>query len=289
MGWSLEQKRALVEIGHPQISLSRQCELLNLSRSSFYCQSQPNPHHEQENQTLLRLLDEQYTRTPFYGSRRLTHWLQTQGHQVNRKRVVHLMQQLGLQAIYPQKKRPDTSAPDGAHAKHPSLPRGVAIERVDQVWSSDITYIRLHQGWVSLVAILDWYSRYVLQWELSTSLDGEFCQEVLRRALCQGQPEIFNTDQGRQFTSPHFTGLLEAAQVRISHDGRGRALDNIFIERLWRTVKYEEVYLKDYDTPPTARTHLGAYFDFYNQQRLHQSLNYKTPLCVYREREEKQI
>lgn len=226
----------------------------------------------------MRLLDEQYTRTPFYGIRRMTAWLQQQGYQVNHKRVARLLRLLGLEAIY---QKPRWSQPGTGQQIYPYLLRGLKIERRNQVWSTDITYIRLHGGFVYLTAVLDWYSRYVLSWEVSTTLETDFCTSALKQALAQATPEIFNTDQGVQFTSQAFTGLLKARQIAISMDGRGRALDNIFVERLWRSVKYEEVYLSDYAGVPQAITGLGKYFKFYNHERLHQSLNYQTPAAVY--------
>lgn len=276
MAGSAEAKRALIDPAHEQLSLVRQCELLGLARSSWYYQ----PREESaENLSLLRLLDEQYTRCPFYGVRRMTAWLRSQGHLVNPKRVARLMRKLGIRAIYPG---PRLSVPGEDHKIYPYLLRDVVVERQDQVWSTDITYIRLAQGFVYLVAVLDWFSRYVLAWELSVTMDVGFCLDALDRALERGaRPEIFNSDQGVQFTSQAFTGRLQAEGIRISMDGRGRALDNIFVERLWRTVKYEEVYLKDYVSVPSARANLDAYFRFYNQERLHQSLNYQTPAAVY--------
>jgi putative transposase len=259
------------------LSVARQCTLLGLARSSWYYQPRPPSATTQE---LLDRLDEQYTRTPFYGTRRMTAWLRREGYAVNRKRVRRLLQLLGLETIYP---KPHTSTLAPGHRLYPYLLRGLPITQADQVWSSDITYIRLRQGWVYLVAILDWYSRYVVAWELSNTLDGAFCLTALERALAQAQPTIFNTDQGSQFTSLEFTGRLLAADVRISMDGRGRALDNVFVERLWRTVKYEEVYLKGYETVPVATRSLGDYFRFYNEERLHQALAYRTPAAVYHE------
>lgn len=254
----------------------RQCELVGLARSSYYYQ----PAGESaENLALLRWLDEQYTRTPFYGVRRMTAVLREQGHRVNPKRVRRLLRTLGLEALYP---RPRTSVPTPGHRVYPYLLRGLPIERPNQVWSTDITYIRLRGGFVYLVAVLDWFSRYVLAWELSNSLDVGFCVAALEAALARGCPEIFNTDQGAQFTSPAFTGRLAAAGVRISMDGRGRALDNVFVERLWRTVKYEEVYLQDYETLRDAQRGLGRYFRFYNEERPHQALGYRAPVAVYR-------
>lgn len=255
--------------------MARQCELLGLARSSWYYR----PAGESaETLELLRLLDEQYTRTPFYGVRRMAAWLRSRGHAVNIKRVRRLRRLLGIEAIYP---KPTTSAPAPGHRIYPYLLRGVPITSADQVWSSDITYVRLERGWLYLVAILDWYSRYVLAWEVSNTLDGDFCVAALDRALARGRPTIFNTDQGSQFTSHAFTGRLQAAAAQISMDGRGRALDNVFVERLWRSVKYEEVYLKSYPTVPAAIDGLGAYFRFYNEERLHQALAYRTPAAVY--------
>lgn len=226
----------------------------------------------------MRLLDEQYTRTPFYGIRRMRAWLQQQGHQVNRKHVQRLLRLMGLEAIYP-KPRLSQAAP--GHRIYPYLLRGVKIERVNQVWSSDITYIRLIGGFVYLVAIIDWFSRFVLSWEISVTLDSDFCVSALERALRAGQPEVFNTDQGVQFTSVAFTERLLEREIRISMDGRGRALDNIFVERLWRSVKYEDIYLNDYANVPEVKGGLRKYFDFYNIERLHQSLNYRTPAAVH--------
>jgi putative transposase len=276
VGGTAEAKRALVNPDDEHLSVTRQCELLGLARSSWYYE--PRPVSE-ENLTLLRLLDEQYTRCPFYGERRMTAWLRTQGYEVNRKRVARLMRELGIAAIYP---KPGLSTPGEGHEIYPYLLRDVVVERRDQVWSTDITYIRLAQGFVYLVAVLDWFSRYVLAWELSVTMDVGFCIDALEHALQLGaRPEIFNSDQGAQFTSQAFTGRLRAEDIRISMDGRGRALDNIFVERLWRTVKYEEVYLKDYTGVPSARANLDAYFHFYNEERLHQSLSYQTPAAVY--------
>jgi putative transposase len=271
----VEEKRALIEPEHPSISLARQCELVDLARSSYYYQ--PVPESE-ENLLLMRLLDEQYTRTPFYGIQKMTAWLRTQGQQVNHKRVARLLRQMGLMAIYPG---PRLSQPGEQNARYPYLLRGLSIDRVNQVWSTDITYIRLQRGFLYLVAIIDWFSRYVLAWRTSITLETAFCLDALDQAFEQARPEIFNNDQGSQFTSLDFTGRLQAAGVRISWDGRGRALDNIFVERLWRSVKYEEVYIKDYQTVSDAERGLNVYFQFYNQERLHQALDYQTPVQVY--------
>ena len=271
----MEEKRALIEREQPGISVARQCELVGLARSSYYYQ--PVPESE-ENLLLMRLLDEQYTRTPFYGIQKMTAWLRTQGHEVNHKRVARLLRQMGLMAMYPA---PRLSQPAERAVRYPYLLRGLAIERVNQVWSTDITYIRLARGFLYLVAIMDWFSRYVLAWRTSISLETAFCLEAIDEAFARARPEIFNHDQGSQFTSSEFTGRLQAAGVRISWDGRGRALDNIFVERLWRSVKYEEVYLKEYQSISEAVSGLDAYFQFYNHERLHQALEYQTPEQVY--------
>jgi putative transposase len=273
---SVEQKRALIEPAHLQLSIRRQCALLGLARSTLYDQ----PLGERaENLQLMRLLDEQYTATPFYGVRRMTAWLRGQGYAVNRKRVARLLHRMGLEALYP---KPRLSQPAAGHTIYPYLLRGVTVERVNQVWSADITYIRLQAGFVYLVAVMDWFSRYVLSWALSITLDLSFCVEALEQALGQGCPEIFNTDQGVQFTSQAFTARLKQRGIRISMDGRGRALDNVFVERLWRTVKQEEVYLHDYQSVQDARQGLVRYFVFYNEARLHQALGYQPPVAVYR-------
>jgi putative transposase len=249
--------------------------LVGLARASYYYRP---VGVSAEELALLRLLDEQNTRTPFYGVRRMTWVLRQAGYPVNPKRVRRLLRTLGLAALAPQ---PGTSRAAPEHRVYPYLLRGVAIERVNQVWSTDITYIRLRGGFVYLAAVLDWRSRYVLSWALSNSLEVGFCLDVVEAALARGRPEIFNTDQGAQFTSPAFTGRLQAAGVPISMDGRGRALDNVFVERLWRSVKYEEVYLQDYAGMADARRGLERYFGFYNEERPHQGLGYRTPLAVY--------
>ena len=264
-----------MEPGHGSLSQRRQCELLGVSRASLYYQA-ASP--SAENLKLMRLIDEQYTRCPFYGSRRLTAWLQAQGWEVNRKRVVRLMGMMGLEALYSQ---PRLSQPGEGHKIYPYRLQQVKIERVNQVWSTDITYLRLAQGFLYLVAVMDWFSRYVLNWALSLTLEVDFCLEALRKALRRGRPEIFNSDQGSQFTSERFTGELEARGIAISMDGRGRCLDNIFIERLWRSLKYEEVYLKDYEAVSEAREGIARYFQFYNHERLHQGLGYLTPGAIY--------
>lgn len=256
------------------MSVRRQCALVGLNRSTVYYDPAPEPV---ENLRLMRLIDEQYTRCPFYGSRRIAAWLGTQGHPVNRKRVQRLLRVMGLEALYP---KPNLSAGRG-HKVYPYLLRDVAVERVDQVWSADITYVPLPSGFMYLAATIDWYSRYVIAWRLSNTLDGSFCQDMLDEALGRGTPEVFNTDQGVQFTAGAWTGRLESAGVAVSMDGRGRCLDNVFVERLWRSVKYEDVYLKGYERVPELESGLRAYFGFYNTERLHQSLDYRTPAVVY--------
>ena len=269
----------MIESENSQLSIRRQCELLGLNRSSFYYE----PAKETiENLQLMRRIDEQYLKTPFFGSRRMAIWLADEGEEVNRKRVKRLMGLMGLEAIHPG---PRTTVRNPDHKVYPYLLRGVKIERRDQVWSSDITYIPMHHGFMYLTAVIDWYSRYVLSWSLSNSLDGRFCLETLEEALRGGKPEIFNTDQGVQYTARSFTGRLESAGVSVSMDGRGRALDNVFVERLWRSLKYEEVYLKDYRSVAELVSGLTSWFRFYNHERPHQSLKYRTPAEVYQETE----
>jgi putative transposase len=263
------------------LSVRRQCALLGLNRASLYYQ----PAAETEaNLRLMRRIDRQYTDCPFYGSRRMAAWLVQQGEEVNRKRVQRLMRLMGLEALYP---KPRLSVPGRGHRVYPYLLRGVSVERADQVWSTDITYVPLAAGFMYLAAIIDWYSRYVVAWRLSNTLEGWFCLEMLEEALGKGRPEVFNTDQGVQFTAEAWTGRLEAAGVAVSMDGRGRCLDNVFVERLWRTVKYEDIYLRGYEAVPELAQGLGRYFGFYNEERLHQALGYRTPAAVYSERAKK--
>jgi len=265
----------MIEPRHPDLSVRRQCELLGLARSGVYYE----PRGETaQNLELMRLIDEAYTRWPFYGVRKMAAHLGREGYEVNVKRVRRLLRLMGLEAIYPKRR---LSAPAEGQKRYPYLLAGVEVKRPDQVWSTDITYVRLRKGFLYLVAILDWYSRYVLSWGLSTSLEADFCLRALEEALTGGRPEIFNTDQGVQFTSEAFTGLLEGRGIAVSTDGRGRVFDNIFSERLWRTVKYEEVYLHDYADREEARQALRSYFRFYNGQRPHQALDYRTPAEVY--------
>ncbi len=262
------------------LALSLQCKLLKVNRSVVYAHKNRVLKSVDKNESLLlELLDEEYTRHPFYGSRRMTKYLCGLGHKVNRKRVQRLMQTLGLVGMAPG---PNTSKAHPQHKIYPYLLRGVDIIRPNQVWSTDITYIRLPHGFVYLVVIIDWYSRKVLSWRLSNTMDAGFCVDCLEDAIrAYGTPEIFNSDQGSQFTSDVFTGILIENDIKISMDGRGRALDNIFTERLWRTVKYEDVYLKQYDCVQRLLLGLTDYFVFYNEERLHQSLSYKTPSMVY--------
>jgi putative transposase len=273
---SCEHKMTLIEPDHPALSVRRQCELLGLSRSSLYY----GPGVEApEDLRLMRRIDEQYTARPYHGSRRMMIWLNEQGEGVNRKRVQRLMRIMGLEAIYP---KPRLSLAGKGHRIYPYLLRGVKIVRPDQVWSTDITYVPMASGFMYLAAVIDWYSRYVIGWGLSNTLDGSFCLEMLEDALRGGKPEVFNTDQGVQFTAAAFTGRLESAGVAVSMDGRGRALDNVFVERLWRSVKYEDIYIQGYDTAPGLHRGLARYFAFYNDERPHQSLGYRAPAAVYR-------
>ena len=257
------------------LSITRQCELLLLNRSGWYYQPKGNTEEELE---LMKLIDRIYLEIPFYGSRKIADRLRKMGHKVNRKRVQRLMRLMGIRAIY---QRPKTSKPGNGHKIYPYLLKGLEINRPNQVWATDITYIPMAKGFLYLVAIIDWYSRYVLSWRLSNTLDADFCVEALEEALKKGTPEIFNTDQGSQFTSEEFTGILKKHNIRISMDGKGSYNDNLFIERLWRTVKYEEVYLKSYQDGREARRSLVDYFRFYNIERSHQALGYKTPAEVY--------
>ena len=257
--------------------MARQCQLLGLPRSSFYYPRRDG--ESPENLRLMKQIDRIYTRWPFYGYPRITDELRDQGRIVNPKRVARLMRLMGLQAIVPG---PHTSRPHPQNPVYPYLLRDLEVIQPDQVWCSDITYLPMRSGFLYLVAIMDWFSRFVLAWELSNSLDTEFCIKALTKALqVGGSPGIFNTDQGAQFTSEEFTGKLLSEGVRISMDGRGRALDNVFIERLWRTVKYEEVYPADYGNGVEALRGLGRYFDFYNRRRRHQALGKKTPKEIY--------
>jgi putative transposase len=265
----------MIDPDHETLSIRRQCELLGLNRSTLYYEPKPA---SDEDLVLMRRIDRQYLKTPFYGSRRMTLWLRNEGLQVNRKRIQRLMRVMGLEAIYPKK----TTIPSLGHKIFPYLLRGVTIERPDQVWSADITYVGLQHGFLYLVAILDWFSRRVLSWRVSNTMDVEFCLEALDEAFERFQaPEIFNSDQGSQFTSVAFTGRVLDAGASISMDGRGRWLDNVFVERLWRTVKYENIFLKNYETGADLVRGLAEYFEFYNTERQHQALDYRTPKQVH--------
>jgi putative transposase len=274
----MNERKQWVSRGEP-LPLTRQCELTGVARSTVYAPKRVAVTSEAELE-LLGLIDAEYTRHPFYGSRKIRTFLCELGYEINRKRVQRLMRAQGLAGMAPG---PNTSRPHPENKVYPYLLRGVAVMHPNHVWSTDITYIRLPRGFVYLVAVIDWYSRKVLSWRLSNTLDAEFCVDCLEQAIEEyGAPEIFNTDQGCQFTSNAFTGVLKSHAINISMDGRGRALDNIFVERLWRSVKYEDVYLKGYATMPELLIGLTEYFVFYNTERTHQSLGYSTPDKVYR-------
>jgi putative transposase len=276
MGISSMEKRNFITPNHDKLSVRQQCHLLGLNRSNLYYECAGESEY---NLLLMKLIDEEYTRYPFKGVLKMVAYLDELGHNVNPKRVRRLLRLMGLEAIYPKK---NLSKAQAGHKKYPYLLNGLEINQPNQVWSTDITYIRLAQGFVYLTAIMDWYSRYVLSWKLSNSLDTSFCIEALEDALMlYGCPEIFNSDQGSQYTSDAFTNLLLLNGIKISMDGKGRAFDNIFIERLWRSLKYEEVYLHDYVSVKEAKENLKNYFNFYNYARHHQSLNYKKPVEIY--------
>ena len=277
---SRNQRQALIERDPDQLSRVRQCNLLDVSRASVYYRPVPARAEDLE---LMALMDRQYLKTPFYGSRKMKAWLLQQGYLVSRKRVRRLMRLMGLEAIY---RRPTTSKPAPGHRVYPYLLRGGGVNRVDQVWAADITYIPMAQGFLYLVAIMDWHSRYVLAWKLSNTLENDFCVAALEEALGKGRPEIFNTDQGAQFTGEAFTQRLQERGIQTSMDGKGRYLDNIFVERLWRSIKYEEVYLKAYQSVAEARAGINDYLEFYNQQRPHQALGYRTPAEVHQDDQE---
>ena len=268
----------MVVAEHSQLSIARQCKLLGVARSSYYYQPQAPPEEEL---TLLRLLDEQYMKTPFYGSRRMAVVLRQQGYPVGRKRVQRLMRQLGIEAIYP---KPRLSKANPEHRVYPYLLRGLEVTKPNQVWCTDITYLPVLKGHFYLVAIMDWYSRKVLSWRISNTLEVGFCLEALEEAIARyGTPDIFNSDQGSQFTSNRFTERLSAAAIAISMDGRGRCHDNIFIERLWRSIKYELIYLRAFEDGHHLNQEVTRWFDWYNQERPHQALGYRTPEEVYSE------
>jgi putative transposase len=274
MNLSIEQRRNFVE-ANGLLSVSAQCRLLDIYRSGVYYQ------HATEtamNLKLMKLIDKLYLKRPFFGSRRITHYLNNFGYEVNRKRVQRLMRLMAIEGISPKR---NTSRASAEHKKYPYLLSGLEITMPDQVWATDITYLPLRRGFIYLVAIMDWFSRYILSWELSNSLETNFCLEALQKALRNSKPEIFNSDQGCQFTSCEFTGQLQKSGTKISMDGRGRVFDNIFIERFWRSLKYEEVYLKNYENGTEAFRGICDYMDFYNNERPHQSLGNKTPYQVY--------
>jgi putative transposase len=272
----LTERRAMIDRELLDLSVRRQCELLHVSRSGLYYEPEPT---DPEELAMMRRIDELHLRYPFYGSRKLSDVLRKEGREANRKRIQRLMRVMGLEAMAP---KPNTSEPHPEHVKYPYLLRGLVISRVNQVWATDITYIPMKAGFVYLVAIMDWYTRRVLSWRLSNTLDTSFCVDALEEALVRfGQPEIFNSDQGSQFTAEDFTKVLRARGIKISMDGKGRCLDNVFVERLWRSLKYEEVYLHAYDDMPEARAGIGRYMAFYNGERPHQSLGYQTPIAFY--------
>lgn len=276
---SVSEKRRSIDPAHPQLSIQRQCELIGLPRSSYYRETLDG-RESPENLELMRLIDEEYTKHPFYGSRQIRNWFRRQDRKISRKRIQRLMRKMGLQSVAP---KPDTSKAVPEHKVYPYLLGGIDVTFANQVWCSDITYIRMQGGFVYLTAVMDWYSRFVLSREISVCMDSEFCVSALERALRRyGTPGIFNTDQGAQFTSRNFTRILENQEVKISMDGKGRAMDNIFIERLWRSVKYEEVYLKEYGSVEELRKALREYFEFYNYERPHQSFAGQTPAEIYR-------
>ena len=276
---SLLEKRICIEPGHSQLSIACQCQLLGLHRSSYYRQNNYPMEESDENLKLMRLIDEEYTRHPFYGSRKIRDYIGHCGYRVNRKRIQRLMRIMKIQSIAP---KPNTSVPRKEHKIYPYLLKGMEITKPDQVWCTDITYIPMPGGFVYLTAVMDWHSRYVLSWEVSTTMDKDFCVSALQSAIRRfGKPDIFNTDQGSQYTGNDFTGVLKQHQIQISMDGKGRYMDNIFIERLWRSVKYEEIYIKEYSNVKDLINSLKQYFEFYNFERPHQSLNRNTPAEIY--------
>ncbi len=267
----------MLDKNNPKLSIRRQCGLLGLTRSQVYYQ--PHPAQRQANDlALMHRLDEIHTALPFYGVMKMTRQLRREGQNVNPKHIRRLLRQMGLEAIYA---RPRLSQPGIGHKVYPYLLKGLQIKGPDHVWCCDITYIRMHNGFAYLLAVMDWFSRFVLSWSLSITMEASWCVDTLKRALGMGTPVIFNTDQGSQFTSDGFVGTLADAGIKVSMDGRGRALDNVFIERLWRSVKQEEVYLHDYASIRQAREGLGNYLEFYNHKRIHQALDYQTPWEVY--------
>jgi len=278
LNYSVNQKRACVNPQHPEMSVRKQCALLDLASSSYYHQRLEEA--DELTLTLMNLIDEEYTRHPFLGTRRMLHYLKRAGYPVNRKRVQNLYCRMGIEGIHPKK---NISKANKENIIYPYLLRGKIITHCNYVWSTDITYIRLKKGFVYLMAIIDWYSRFVLGWKINTTLEADFCVELLKDVLQSSKEycDIFNTDQGCQFTSNSFTKILKNSDIKISMDGQGRALDNIFVERLWRSVKYECIYLKEFDTVSSVNNALEEYFDYYNHRRLHQSLGYRPPAEIY--------
>jgi putative transposase len=273
---SREEKEAAVKKDSSKLSIARRCKLLGMSRSTLYYKKAETDDNDLE---LMKMIDMQYTKYPFYGSRRMTRWLRKQGRKVNRKHIRRLMRLMGLEGIAP---KPNTSKPRKEHKKYPYLLKGLKIDRSNQVWATDITYVPMRRGFIYLVAIIDWYSRHVLSWRISNTLDSDFCVDALNDALSRyGKPEIFNSDQGCQFTSDDFIDVLKNNNIQISMDGKNRWVDNVFVERLWRSLKYEEIYPGCYETVFEAKAGISTYLNFYNNERLHQALDYKTPAEIY--------
>jgi len=272
----LKEKKNLIKPTDLDFTIQRQCELMGVPRSTYYYEPCGN---DEFSLAMMKEIDKIFTKRPYYGKRRISAELKSKGYEVGVDLARTLMKQMGIEAIYP---KPSLSKPHPGHKKYPYLLRGIEINRRNQVWSTDITYLPMRNGFLYLTAVIDWYSRYVLAWRLSNSLDGIFCREVLKEALQRGTPDVFNTDQGVQYTSNEFTRILAESGIKISMDGRGRALDNVWIERLWRTVKQEEVYIRDYSDGIDAHKSLEIYFDFYNEERLHSSLGYVPPGEFYR-------
>lgn len=274
---SVLMEKSMIDPNFTDISIKRQCELLSLSRSSYYYR--PDFNKITKNNLYKKLIFEEYIKHPFYGYRKITIAIRKKGYKVNKKRIQRLMQKMGIQAIYP---KPNLSKPSSEHKKYPYLLRGLNINHSNQVWATDITYIKITGGFIYLVAIIDIFSRKALSWKISNTLDVDFCIDILKSAIHKyGKPEIFNSDQGSQFTSIEFTNILKNNQIKISMDGKGRAKDNIYIERLWRSLKYEDIYIKEYQTVPECVAGINNYFYFYNTERFHQSLKYETPNDIY--------
>ena len=283
---SIKEKKQRIQPAHPKLSIQRQCDLIDLPRSSYY-REVPTKQETPENIEIMKIIDKEYTDHPFYGTRQMRNVLMRKGYKINRKRVQRLMRKMGIQSIAP---KPNTSRAHPQHKIYPYLLRNFDVTRADQVWCTDLTYIRLAGGFVYLTAVMDWHSRYVLSWELSVTMDSEFCVSALERALRRhGTPHIFNTDQGAQYTSHEFTKVLKNKGIKISMDGKGRAMDNIFIERLWRSVKYEEIYVNEFQSVEQLRKSLKQYFDFYNHERPHQSFEGQTPAEIYFGRQQQRM